>query len=530
MEQARGASKGVARTALPVMVLAITIGTCFSNPVNGTWLWSLTAMQIGIALAAQFLMPFTRFSRISYRSVAACFRAFTIYTFCISLGWGLLFITASQGSGVDQKMVLLATHVGVICVGGLTFAMIPRASLVYIFNLCLLGEIHILSVSAGFAGHRLVLLNALVLLFSIMLAQAYLQMAKAFVDRMKSDMERRETERRMAEAERQEIERSSAAALAARAQREQDRERAMAERQAAMVVLATRYEESVAALAEHLDEAISALAQATEHISDLNASAREKAQHVLDLATSTTDAVESVAHATSALNDSAAEISTEVEEQVTIGQAARAAGDNGLVSLQALAQQTDNIGEIIRMIQDLAGQTGLLSLNATIEAARAGEAGRGFVIVANEVKQLAAQTHNAVARIDQIIEGTRDKMGVADDAMRTVAETIAKISERGGHISDAVTGQRKATFEISEAAARTASASQQVRATADAVARSAREADVLAEEIRAIMASLRARSESVFPIRDFAGAASWNSSTTSSKSRNTTSRSAASAA
>jgi methyl-accepting chemotaxis protein len=415
MEQARGASKGVARTALPVMVLAITIGTCFSNPVNGTWLWSLTAMQIGIALAAQFLMPFTRFSRISYRSVAACFRAFTIYTFCISLGWGLLFITASQGSGVDQKMVLLATHVGVICVGGLTFAMIPRASLVYIFNLCLLGEIHILSVSAGFAGHRLVLLNALVLLFSIMLAQAYLQMAKAFVDRMKSDMERRETERRMAEAERQEIERSSAAALAARAQREQDRERAMAERQAAMVVLATRYEESVAALAEHLDEAISALAQATEHISDLNASAREKAQHVLDLATSTTDAVESVAHATSALNDSAAEISTEVEEQVTIGQAARAAGDNGLVSLQALAQQTDNIGEIIRMIQDLAGQTGLLSLNATIEAARAGEAGRGFVIVANEVKQLAAQTHNAVARIDQIIEGTRDSADAEPD-------------------------------------------------------------------------------------------------------------------
>lgn len=56
MEQARGASKGVARTALPVMVLAITIGTCFSNPVNGTWLWSLTAMQIGIALAAQFLI------------------------------------------------------------------------------------------------------------------------------------------------------------------------------------------------------------------------------------------------------------------------------------------------------------------------------------------------------------------------------------------------------------------------------------------------------------------------------------------
>ena len=493
MEQARGVSRGVARTALPVMVLALTIGVFFANPTNSTLLWSLTAMQISIAIAAQFLMPFTRFSRVQYRSVAGCFKAFVIYTFCISLGWGLLFVTASHGSDTEQKMVLLATHVGVICVGGLTFAMIPRASLVYIFNLWLLAEVHIFSVSAT----KLVLLAALVTLFSMMLAQAYLQMAEAFVDRMKADMERREAERRMADAERQEIERSAAAALASRAQRERDRERAMAERQAAMVTLATRYEESVAALAEHLDEAITALAQATAHISDLNASARDKAQHVLDLATSTTDAVESVAHATGALNQSAAEIAAEADEQVAIGQAARAAGDNGLISLEALGEQTDTIGEIVRMIQDLASQTGLLSLNATIEAARAGEAGRGFVIVAHEVKQLAAQTHNAVARIDQIIEGTREKMGVADSAMRSVAETIAMMSTHGSHIADAVSGQRQTTFEISEAASRTASASQQVRMTADEVAKSAREADVLAEEIRAIMASLRARSEAL---------------------------------
>ncbi|MDQ4421112.1 methyl-accepting chemotaxis protein [Sphingobium sp. DEHP117] len=493
MEQARGASRGVARTALPVMVLALTIGASFANEANAGLLWALTAIQMGIALAAQFLMPFTRFSRVQYRSVAACFRGFTIYTFCISLGWGLLFVTASHGSSVEQKMVLLATHVGVICVGGLTFAMIPRASLVYIFNLWLMAEVHIFSVSP----RGLILLAALVMLFSIMLAQAYLQMARAFVGRMKADMERRETERRMAEAERQEIERSSAAALAARAQRESDRERAMAERQAAMVTLATRYEESVAALAEHLDEAISALALATENISHLNASARDKAQHVLDLATSTTDAVESVAHATGALNEAAAEIAAEADEQVAIGAAARAAGDNGLISLEALAQQTDSIGEIVRMIQDLAGQTGLLSLNATIEAARAGEAGRGFVIVANEVKQLATQTHNAVARIDDIIEGTREKMGVADSAMRSVAETIAMMSARGSHIASAVTGQRQTTSEISEAAGRTASASHQVRMTADEVAKSAREADMLAEEIRAIMASLRARSEAL---------------------------------
>ena len=136
------------------------------------------------------------------------------------------------------------------------------------------------------------------------------------------------------------------------------------------------------------------------------------------------------------LNQAAADIKSEVDEQVAIGRVAREAGENGMTSLSALAQQTDSIGEIVRLIQDLAGQTGLLSLNATIEAARAGEAGRGFVVVANEVKILAAQTHGAVARIDEIIAGTRDKMTEADNAMRSVAETIGKISA-GGEIGRA---------------------------------------------------------------------------------------------
>tara|TARA_R110000782_G_scaffold78293_3_gene155939 strand:- start:142898 stop:144490 length:1593 start_codon:yes stop_codon:yes gene_type:complete len=493
MEQAREASRGVARTAAPVMVLALTIGIFFANDSNRLYLGALTAVQVGVAVAAQFLMPFSRFGRIQYKSVAACFRAFVIYTFCISLGWGLLFITASVGSDVAEKTALLAIHVGVICVGGLTFAMIPRASMVYLFNIGLLAQVHIVYDRE----QTMWLLNALVLLFSLMLAQAYLQMARQFVDRMKADMERRDTERRMAEAERQEIERSAAAALAARAQREQDREHAMAERQKAMFALATHYEESVATVAQQLDEAINALALTTDNISTINARARDKAQHVLDLAISTTNAVQSVAEATGDLKQVAANIASEVEEQVAIGKAAREAGENGLTSLSALAEQTDNIGEIVRLIQDLAGQTGLLSLNATIEAARAGEAGRGFVVVANEVKQLAAQTHGAIARIAEIILGTREKMSEADEAMRSVAETIGKISARGGHIVDAVSGQRQTTWDISEAAARTASASQEVRTTADEVARSARDADVLAEQIRGIMDSLRAKSESL---------------------------------
>jgi len=493
MEQAREASRGIARTAVPVMVLALTIGVFFSNEANYVYLGLLTALQISIAVAAQFLMPFSKLGRVQYRTVARCFLAFTIYTFAISLGWGLLFTTASIGSNVAEKTTLLAIHVGVICVGGLTFAMIPRASLAYIFNLGVLAQVHITMNHSQTTW----LLNALVLLFSLMLAQAYIQMARQFVGRMKSDMERREAERRMAEAERQEIERSAAAALAARSQRDRDKERAMTERQDTMLALARHYEESVAAVAQQLDEAINALAHTTDNISSINTRARDKAQHVLDLATSTTEAVQSVADATGVLKQAAANIASEAEEQVTIGNAARDAGENGLISLSALAEQTDSIGEIVRLIQDLASQTGLLSLNATIEAARAGEAGRGFVVVANEVKQLAAQTHNAVARIDEIILATREKMGEADNAMRSVAETIGKVSARAGHIADAASGQRQTTWDISDAAARTANASYEVRTTADEVASSAKDANVLAEEIREIMGSLRSKSDSL---------------------------------
>jgi len=493
MEQAREAGRGVARTVVPVIALATTIGLSFHNEANGPYVTALAVMQVAIAVCAQFLMPFTRFCRVRYTSVAACFTAFTVYTFFISMGWGLLMTAASIGSSFAAQTTLLCIHVGVICVGGLTFAMIPRASLVYTLNVGALAQLHIF-VSLG---QPLWLLHGLVLLFSFMLAQAYMQMAGQFVARMRSDMERRDTERRMAEAERLEVERAAAAKLAARAERERDRERADAEREAAMLDLATRYEESVATLARQLDEAISALATVTGNISQINANARNRAQHVLDLAIGTTESVEAVASATGALKQAASNIAAEAHEQVAIGNAAREAGVNGLVSLSALAQQTSHIGEIVRLIQDLASQTGLLSLNATIEAARAGEAGRGFAVVAGEVKQLAAQTHGAVARIDEIIMGTRVKMEEADSAMRSVAETIGKVSARAGHIADAVTSQRQTTADISEAAARTVSASQQVRGSADEVARSAREADLLAEEIRTIMTSLRSKSDAL---------------------------------
>ena len=500
MEQARRVGKAVMRTCVPVMVLALTIGITFRNAPHGGLVLFFLAWQIGVAALAQFLMPFTRFSRVRYVSVAACHRATILYTGAISLGWGGLMVSAAAGSDPAAQTMLLGIHIGVICVGGLTFAMIPAASLLYIFNLTLLCELHIAVQQNPVSW----LLNAAVLLFALMLAQAYLQMSAQFVERMRVDAELLESERRiaentlrLAENERREIERADEARAHAQRERERERQRTEAAQQQAMLTLACQYEQSVAAVAAELDDALNALASATDDISGINARARSKAQHVLDLASSTTHAIQSVAESTEALNISAASISAEADKQVASGEAAKGAGDSGLQSLTALGSQTGSIGDIVALIQDLASQTSLLALNATIEAARAGESGRGFAIVATEVKQLAAQTQNAVARIGAIITETHDRMHQTENAMRIVADTIGLVSTHAASIADAAVGQREATEDIVDAAARTADAAHRVQENAQAVAVDARQADTLAEEMRTIVQSLRSRSETL---------------------------------
>jgi len=493
LEQVREAGRGATRTFLPTVGLVLLLALFFRNETNSLLLTLCAIYQISAVTAAQFWMPFTRFSRVEYKTAAAGFRAVIFYTAMISSGWGCVLISASLGSTPAEQATFLYVHVGIICLGGLTYAMLPQASFVYLVNLTIFCILHISVLTYAISG----LLYGAVMVLSVMLGHAFRQMSNQFVARMRADDERLEAERRAAEAERHEIERAAQAEIAVRVQRERGRERAVAERQAAMVALASRYEQSVAALAQQLDEAVNALASATEDMSHFNTRARDKAQRVLDLAIGSTSAIQSVADSTDALKQYAAKITAEAQEQVVIGAAARQAGETGLHSLAVLTEEADRINDVVRLIQELANQTGLLSLNATIEAARAGEAGRGFAVVANEVKLLAAQTHGAVARIGEIVDGTRVKMAQADGAMRSVAKTIGAVSQSAGTIADSVTEQRQATWEISEAAAHTADASNDVQATAEEVAREARQADTLAEEMRGIVASMRAKSEAL---------------------------------
>ena len=117
--------------------------------------------------------------------------------------------------------------------------------------------------------------------------------------------------------------------------------------------------------------------------------------------------------------------------------------------VNALSQAASRIGDVVELINTIAGQTNLLALNATIEAARAGEAGRGFAVVASEVKALAEQTAKATGEIGAQVAGIQAATQESVSAIQEIGGTIERLSEVAAAIAAAVEEQGAATQEIS---------------------------------------------------------------------------------
>jgi methyl-accepting chemotaxis protein len=200
--------------------------------------------------------------------------------------------------------------------------------------------------------------------------------------------------------------------------------------------------------------------------------------------------VQSVASATEEMASSVNEISRQVQESARMATEAvdQARKTNDRVS--ELSKAAARIGDVVELINTIAGQTNLLALNATIEAARAGEAGRGFAVVASEVKALAEQTAKATGEIGQQITGiqaaTQDSVG----AIKEISGTIEKLSEISSTIAAAVEEQGAATQEISRNVQQAAQGTQQVSANITDVQRGAGETGSASSQVLAAAQSL----------------------------------------
>jgi len=125
--------------------------------------------------------------------------------------------------------------------------------------------------------------------------------------------------------------------------------------------------------------------------------------------------------------------------------------------IQVLGQRSQEIGEIVRVIEDIADQTNLLALNAAIEAARAGEQGRGFAVVADEVRKLAERTGKATKEIAGVIEmvqsGTKDAVASMETGTREVQSGMQLVNEAGAKLGEIVQGVQTVTMMVQQLAA-----------------------------------------------------------------------------
>ncbi len=172
--------------------------------------------------------------------------------------------------------------------------------------------------------------------------------------------------------------------------------------------------------------------------------------------------VQTVAAATEELSSSIQEIARQVAESTrVVGQAVNEATKTKDL-VRGLDEAAGRIGRVVALITDIAEQTNLLALNATIEAARAGEAGKGFAVVASEVKNLATQTAKATEEIGGQIEGIQSATKDSVSAIERIFETIEKVNGISTTIASAVEEQGAATKEIARNVEQAASGTKEV--------------------------------------------------------------------
>jgi methyl-accepting chemotaxis protein len=205
--------------------------------------------------------------------------------------------------------------------------------------------------------------------------------------------------------------------------------------------------------------------------------------------------VQAVAAAAEEMAASVTEISRQVAEAASVASQAVAETRATDTTVQGLAEAASRIGDVVRLIGDIAGQTNLLALNATIEAARAGDAGKGFAVVASEVKTLAGQTARATEEIGQQIGQMQQATSQAVAAIRGIGTTVERTSEIATAIAAAVEQQGAATQEIARSAAQVAEATQTVATGIDGIRGAANATGSAATAVRDDSGTLASQAE-----------------------------------
>jgi methyl-accepting chemotaxis protein len=266
------------------------------------------------------------------------------------------------------------------------------------------------------------------------------------------------------------------------------------QRKADMIKLADSFEGAVGEIIETVTSASTELEASAGTLTSTAVRAQELTTAVAAASEEASTNVQSVASATEEMASSVNEISRQVQESARIASEAVEQAQKTNERVGELSKAASKIGDVVELINTIAGQTNLLALNATIEAARAGDAGRGFAVVASEVKALAEQTAKATGEISQQIKGIQDATDKSVVAIKEIGGTIGRMSEIASTIASAVEEQGAATQEISRNVQQAAQGTQQVSSNITGVQRGASETGSASSQVLSAAQSLSSES------------------------------------
>ncbi len=480
-DQIRATSKAL-RGLIPVaLLLAPTLMWVFRDNA----IWPLLAAGT-LATVSSSAVAFGLISKHGLESRIDRLRGFTlalvVLALAMGIGWSMILSSLHIAATEEVRMFVLSMQIGLICVGALLFINLPPAFACFSTPLALdiLINVFLRDAATPWLTYPL-LLVLLVLLGRTVIDQSSQLVENTMAAEQLKQSEGERASLREAEA-RREIE--SARSML------DERDKLTTQRQRERLALGERFEQSVVSIAEGLSAAIARLDQSSATLARLSGEAGNDALDVSERARDASSATQLVASAAHQLEAAVNEISGQLGSQLSLNQSMRTAATEGDDAMRMLVERTRGIGEIVALISDIAGQTNLLALNATIEAARAGDAGRGFSVVAQEVKSLAEQTAAAAGDIALQLRAIDDSAQGAARSMRRANTEIAEFGDIAGTIAAAVSQQRDATREIGKNSLQAAHDTDDVQISIQRVAEAAQNSGSLSANVSETAKSL----------------------------------------
>lgn len=255
------------------------------------------------------------------------------------------------------------------------------------------------------------------------------------------------------------------------------------ERLAELARLAPRFDRSVRGAVHNFGSAIVRLGSTAGSVASSAREGREQTDRILVAAETVSMSMKGISEAAGRLDSSIAEIRRQGEAVADVGVEASTRMDQAMNTVVSLLDRTEAIQRVVGLIAAIAGKTNLLALNAAIEAARAGEAGRGFSVVAQEVKALAQQTARATESISGEAATIRATTGSASHEIEGVREVVRQLAENSAGIANAIEYQSEATAEIARNIIAAATRANEVAATIGSVRATIAEVDAAAGEV-----------------------------------------------